>query len=87
MRYQETMPVNHGRSPTIEADCEAAASIPGLVSRDFMADRPGVKFVGNITYIRTWQGFVYLATVIVIVCYSKKVVGSSIAYLQPALAA
>lgn len=36
-----------------------------------------MKFVGDITYIHTWQGFVYLATVID--CYSKKVVGWSIA--------
>ncbi len=34
---------------------------------------PGVKFVGDITYIYTWQGSIYLA--IVIDCYSKKVVG------------
>jgi len=51
--------------------------MPDLVGRDFTADRPGVKFVGDITYIHTWQGFVYLATVID--CYSKKVVGWSIA--------
>lgn len=51
--------------------------MPDLVKRDFTADRPGVKFVGDITYIHTWQGFVYLATVID--CYSKKVVGWSIA--------
>jgi hypothetical protein len=25
---------------------------------------PGVKFVGHITYIHTWQGFLYLATMI-----------------------
>jgi putative transposase len=36
-----------------------------------------VKFVGDITYIHTGQGGVYLATVID--CYSKKVVGWSIA--------
>jgi len=37
-----------------------------------------VKFVGDITYVHTsWQGFVYLATVID--CYSKKVVGWQIA--------
>ncbi|MBG6108621.1 transposase InsO family protein [Frigoribacterium sp. CG_9.8] len=36
-----------------------------------------MKFVGDITYIHTWQGFIYLATVID--CYSKKVVGWSIA--------
>ena len=51
--------------------------MPDLVERDFTADRPGVKFVGDITYIHTWAGFVYLATVID--CYSKKVVGWSIA--------
>ena len=62
---------------TTEADALAAADMPDLVGRDFTADRPGVKFVGDITYIHTWQGFVYLATVID--CYSKKVVGWSIA--------
>jgi putative transposase len=36
-----------------------------------------VKFVGDITYIHTWQRFIYLATVID--CFSKKVVGWSIA--------
>ena len=62
---------------TTEADAQAAARMPDLVNRDFTATRPGVKFVGDITYIHTWQGFVYLATVID--CYSKKVVGWSIA--------
>ena len=62
---------------TTDADAEAAANMPDLVKRDFTADRPGRKFVGDITYIHTWQGFIYLATVID--CYSKKVVGWSIA--------
>ena len=38
---------------TTEADAEAAAGMPDLVNRDFTADRPGVKFVGDITYIHT----------------------------------
>jgi len=62
---------------TTEADAEAAALMPDLVERNFTADRPGIKFVGDITYIHTWAGFIYLATVID--CYSKKVVGWSIA--------
>ena len=61
---------------TTDADAQAAAAIPDLLGRDFTADRPGVKFVGDITYVHTWQGFVYLATVID--CYSKKVVGWAI---------
>lgn len=61
---------------TTQADARAAALMPDLVKRDFTADCPGVKFVGDITHIHTWQGFIYLATVID--CYSKKVVGWSI---------
>jgi transposase InsO family protein len=40
-----------------------AAAIPDLVRRDFTAVRPGQKMVGDITYIPTWQGWLYLATV------------------------
>jgi transposase InsO family protein len=48
-----------------------------LCERDFAADAPGTKFVGDITYIATWAGWVYLATVID--CYSKMVVGYAMA--------
>lgn len=54
---------------------EAGASgpIPDLVARDFTADAPGTKMVGDITYIPTWQGWLYLATVID--CHTKAVIG------------
>jgi putative transposase len=55
----------------------AADPIPDLVDRDFTATAPGTKMVGDITYIRTWEGWVYLATVID--CYSKKVIGYAMA--------
>ncbi|TWS18797.1 IS3 family transposase, partial [Tsukamurella sputi] len=48
-----------------------------LVGRDFHADAPGLKWVGDITYIPTWAGFCYLATVLD--CCTKKVVGYAIA--------
>jgi len=48
-----------------------------LCRRDFGAPAPGTKLVGDITYIRTWAGWVYLATVID--CYSKMVIGYSMA--------
>jgi putative transposase len=48
-----------------------------LVRRDFTADRPGIKVVGDITYIRTWQGWLYLATLID--CFNREVIGWSIA--------
>lgn len=51
--------------------------VPDLVGRDFTADAPGTKFVGDITYIPTWEGWLYLATVID--CCTKMVVGWSMA--------
>lgn len=51
--------------------------IPDLVNRDFTATAPGQKMVGDITYIRTWQGWLYLATVID--CYTKACIGYAMA--------
>jgi len=51
----------------------AAGPIPDLVNRDFTADTPGHKMVGDITYIPTWEGWIYLATVID--CHTKAVIG------------
>jgi putative transposase len=47
--------------------------IPDLVKRDFTAAAPGEKMVGDITCIPTWQGWLYLATVID--CHTKAVIG------------
>ena len=60
------------RHSLTEAD-PAAGAIPDLVARDFTADAPGMKMVGDITYIPTWEGWLYLATVID--CSSKEVIG------------
>lgn len=54
-----------------------AGMTPDLIGRDFTATRPAHKLVGDITYIPTWQGWVYLATVLD--CFSKKVVGYAMA--------
>jgi putative transposase len=54
-----------------------AGDLPDLVRRDFTADTPATKLVGDITYIRTWEGWLYLATVLD--CFSKKVVGYAMA--------
>jgi putative transposase len=47
--------------------------IPDLVNREFSASAPGEKMVGDITYIPTWEGWLYLATVID--CHTKELVG------------
>ena len=50
-----------------------AGPIPDLVNRDFSAGKPGEKMVGDITYIPTWEGWVYLA--LVIDCATRMIVG------------
>ena len=47
--------------------------IPDLFGRESTAEAPGDKMVGDITYINTWQGWLYLATVID--CHTKLVLG------------
>ena len=47
------------------------------MSRDFTAEVPGCKLVGDITYIPTWAGWLYLATVID--CFNREVVGYAMA--------
>jgi len=50
-----------------------ASRRPDLVGRDFTADAPGQRMVGDITYISTWEGWLYLATVID--CHTTMVIG------------
>ena len=50
-----------------------AGPIPDLVNREFSAGVPGAKMVGDITYIATWQGWAFLATVID--CATRKCIG------------
>jgi putative transposase len=64
------------RPTTTVTDADAPA-IPDLVNRDFTATRPGEKLVGDITYIKTWEGWLYLCAVID--CHTKMVVGWSMA--------
>ncbi len=48
---------------------------PNILNRDFYAYMPDTKYVGDITYIPTNEGWLYLATVIDL--YSRKIVGWS----------
>jgi putative transposase len=51
------------------------------LNREFTVDQPDRFWVTDITYIRTWQGWLYLAVVVDL--YSRKVVGWS---MKPSLA-
>jgi putative transposase len=54
-----------------------AAAVPDLVRRDFGADAPGTKLVGDITYVPTAAGWAYLATVID--CHTRACIGWAVA--------
>jgi putative transposase len=50
---------------------------PDLIGRDFTAALPDTKWCGDVTYIKTWDGWAYFATVIDL--YSRKVIGWAVA--------
>lgn len=54
---------------------------PNILDRKFTVTEPDTAWVTDITYIRTWQGWLYLAVVLDL--YSRKVVGWS---MKPTLA-
>lgn len=62
---------------TTEPDPDATSQPADHLGRDFTAATPGTKLVGDITYVRTWSGWLYLATVID--CCTRQVVGWSMA--------
>ncbi|MCK4712454.1 MAG: DDE-type integrase/transposase/recombinase [Marinosulfonomonas sp.] len=46
---------------------------PNLINRNFVADRPNQKWVVDISYIWTQEGWLYLAVVLDL--YSRRVIG------------
>jgi putative transposase len=48
-----------------------------LLDRNFQADAPNQKWVADITYIRTFEGWLYLAAVMDL--YSRKIIGWAMA--------
>jgi transposase InsO family protein len=54
---------------------KAAPKFPNLLRRNFTADRPNVKWVGDMTEIPTAAGKLYLATVIDL--YSRRLLGAA----------
>ena len=46
---------------------------PDLLKRDFTAAAPNLKWVTDITYVHTWEGFAY--TTFVVDAFSRRIVG------------
>lgn len=50
-----------------------AVLIPNILQRQFTSTQPNTTWVTDITYIRTWQGWLYLAVVMDL--FSRRIVG------------
>ncbi|GAA0950906.1 IS3 family transposase [Nonomuraea longicatena] len=82
MRELRLTPVQVKRRRGLTVADRAASPVPDLAGRDFTAEEPGAKLVGDITEIKTEEGPLYLATVID--CSSKAVIGWALDVRYPA---
>jgi Transposase and inactivated derivatives len=71
--------VGVGPAKTTKTTLPGPAPVPArdLVRRDFTASRPDELWLADFTYIRTWQGWAYLA--IVLDVYTRRIVGWQLA--------
>ena len=69
------------KTGTTKRDASARAA-PDLVNRDFSAEAPDQLWVADITYLRTWAGWLYLA--VVLDAWSRRIVGWAMAPRMPA---
>jgi transposase InsO family protein len=73
---QEHIWAVHKRKFRVTTDSDHGLPVAeNLLARDFTATRPNEKWVSDITYIRTREGWLYLAVIIDL--FSRKVVGWS----------
>ncbi len=56
---------------------ESAPRPPDLVNRQFTADRPDRLWPADITYVRSWEGWAYVA--FVLDAFSRRIVGRQLA--------
>jgi len=85
MREAGLQGVRRGKTKFTTRRDERAARPPDLVDRDFTAEAPDRLWVADLTYVRTWAGFCYVAFVEDV--FSRMIVGWSIAtHLRASLA-
>jgi putative transposase len=64
---------------TLRSRTERIPPAPDLVKRNFTPEAPDRLWVADITYVRTWEGWLYLS--FVLDAYSRRIVGWSMASL------
>jgi len=77
MRERGIVGITRRRRRSLTKQDPAAAPAPDLIGRDFTAPAPGERFVGDITYLPTEDGWLYLATTIDL--HNREVAGYAMA--------
>jgi transposase InsO family protein len=77
MRQRGVVGLTRRRRRSLTKPDQTAAPAPDLVGREFTAPAPGLRFVGDITYLPTVEGWLYLATVIDL--HTREVTGHAMA--------
>jgi len=77
MRELALAGVRRGKARRTTTADVTAARPADLVERNFTAARPNELWVTDITYVRTWAGWAYLALVLDV--YSRRIVGWALA--------
>ena len=77
MRIEGIQGVHRRKNTRTTIRDEAAAPAPDLVDRNFSADRPDKLWVTDITYVWTYEGWLYVAAVLDV--FSRRIVGWAMA--------
>ena len=78
MKKAHLIPVRAAKwHPQTTQQRPGARTAPNLLNQDFTASQPNQKWVGDITYIDTAEGWLYLASILDL--YSRRVVGWAMA--------
>jgi transposase InsO family protein len=77
MRERHIVGITRRRRRSLTKPDVKAAPAPDLIGRDFTAPAPGQRLVGDITYLPTAEGWLYLATTIDL--FNKEVIGHAMA--------
>jgi putative transposase len=73
MRRMGLRGVVRGKKPVTTIAADLADRPEDLVKRSFKAERPNQLWVADLTYVRTWAGFAYVAFITDV--FSRKIVG------------
>jgi transposase InsO family protein len=77
MRERGIAGITRRRRRSLTRQDTTAVPAPDLIHRDFTAAAPGLRFVGDITYLPTNEGWLYLATTIDL--FNREVAGHAMA--------